>query len=42
MEDIKTMIAAADSAASSGKKVSNASLADLFKGLRKSKVFVDI
>ena len=38
MDDIKNMIAAADSNANSGKKSSNASLAELFRALRKSKV----
>ena len=38
MDDIKNMIAAADLASTEGKKPSNASLAELFRALRKSKV----
>ena len=39
MDDIKNMIAAADLASSEDKKPSDASLAELFRALRKSKVF---
>ena len=38
MDDIKNMIAAADLASTEGKKPTNASLAELFRALRKSKV----
>ena len=38
MDDIKNMIAAADLASTEGKRPSNASLAELFRALRKSKV----
>ena len=40
MEDLKNLIAAADTAVKEGRKLSNKFLIDLFRALRKSKVTV--